>query len=95
MLAEWVVVLAVIQVVAYIGFVEQVAEQVVAEPLVELAAVERAVGQRQVLLVVVTDSSQASHCSSVRACSRLANRANTFLIRQFPNADACCWHCGN
>ena len=57
MLAEWVVVLAVIQVVAYIGFVEQVAEQVVAEPLVELAAVERAVGQRQVLLVVVTDSS--------------------------------------
>ena len=67
-------------VVAYIVFAERIVEPVV---------------EQRVLLAVVMDSSQASHCSSVRACSRLANRANTFLIRRFPNAGVCCWRCGN
>ena len=77
-------------VVAYIVFVERIVE-----PVVALAALAELVVEQQVLLAAVMDSSQASHCSSARACSRLASRANTFLIRRFPNADACCWRCGN
>ena len=83
-LAEWVVVLAVIQVVAYIVFAEQVAAVASAGLVVAESVVEQ-----RVLLAVVMDSSQASHCSSARASSRLASRANTFLIRRFPNAGAC------
>ena len=77
-------------IVAYIVFVE-----LIVEPVVALAALAESVVEQRVLLAVVMDSSQASHCSSVRACSRLASRANTFLTRQFPNAGACCWRCGN
>ena len=77
-------------VVAYIVFAERIVE-----PVVALAALAESVVEQRVLLAIVMDSSQASHCSSVRACSRLANRANTFLIRRFPNASACCWRCGN
>ena len=73
----------------YIVFVEWAAGPVVAEPMVVLVVEQR------VLLAVVMDSSQASHCSSVRACSRLASRANTSSAVRFPNAGACCWRCGN
>ena len=77
-------------VVAYIVFAERIVE-----PVVALAALAESVVEQQVLLAVAMDSSQASHCSSVRACSRLASRANTSSAERFPNADACCWRCGN
>ena len=91
-LAERVVALTVVVllVVAYIAFAELVAAVVSTALVVAELAVER-----RVWLAAVLDSSQASHCLSAQACSRLASRASTFSAKRFPNADACCWHCGS
>ena len=75
---------------------EQVVESAVVELLVGVVVGQWAVEQ-QVWLVAVLDldSSLASHCSSARAYSGLASRANTSSAGRFPNADACCWRFGN
>ena len=54
-------------IVAYIVFVE-----LIVEPVVALAALAESVVEQRVLLAVVMDSSQASHCSSARACTESA-----------------------